>query len=347
MIFKNLPLVTISPAPLSQRTPPHKPLLYPMKQSLAGFCSSFLVASSVLALSAHAAVVFQADFNGTGSSTGGVSDMVTLGGTGVINNPRIDQSLITVSNPLTSPLGAGTGAYLHFDDTGTQTASRFAGVTFTPTNKDSSFDSWYGNTSGTVGYDTLNGGFDFLFRTSSNANLGGNTLRLLDLNGGAAGYRLVLTSSATDKLQLQLLQNGTILATADSGHDSVNLSANITYRIGATVTTDNSGKVTLKLFKASGDTSIDTSSADHLIASSTTTSALDGNDSISSSFNSAAGFNFGLQSNSDDDIKTVDLDSFRIYDSAPTTFSSIPEPGTFSLVMGSLIGAGVCLQRRR
>jgi hypothetical protein len=322
-----------------------------MKLALTGLCSSLVVASTLLALSANATVVFQADFNGSGAGPDVASNIVTFGGTGVVNNANPAQSNVDVNFLSATPLSSGSGGYLSLNDKGTfQTNNRAAAITFKPTDAASSFDSWYTNTSSTLGYDTLNGGFDFLFRTTSSANLGNNTLRLLDINGGASGYRLILTTSATDKIVLQLLQNGTILATADSGHDSANLLADNTYRLGATVTTDSSGKVTLSLFMATGDTTIDTTSATNRIASATTASALDGSNSISSSFNSAAGFNFGLLQNSDADVKTVDLDAFRIYNSAPTSFSSlssIPEPGTVALLMGTLIGAGVCFQRRR
>jgi hypothetical protein len=306
----------------------------------------------LVTLNVHAAVVFQADFNGTDSGTGGVSDMVTSGGTGAITNANPEISLVVASVASGTALAAGSGSYLSLNDSGAQTGTRAAGVAFAPTSAANSFDSWYSDTSGAVGYDTLNGGFDFLFRTSSSAALASNTFRFFDVNGGSSGYRIALSSNATNNLVFTLNQGGVSFVSASTSAgagNSVNLAANTTYRIAGTVSTNASGFVTLNLYLAAGDVAIDTSSSTHLLVSATSSVKADASGSISSSFGSAAGFNFGAVNNPDSDVKVLDIDAFRIYNSVPATFtpSSIPEPGSFALVVGGLIGLGVCVARRR
>ncbi|MET0263207.1 MAG: PEP-CTERM sorting domain-containing protein [Rariglobus sp.] len=299
------------------------------------------------ALNARASLVFQADFNSE-------SNVVTTGGTGVVINANPAQSNVDVSFSSATPLAAGAGGYLRLTDNGARsTGNRPAGVRFTPTAAANSFDSWYANTStATPGsFDTLNGGFDFLFRTSSSANLLQNTFRFFDVDGGTSGYRLALSSNATNNLVFTLNQGGSsFLSAATNAVDgnSVSLAANTTYRIAGTISTDANGFVTMKLFLAAGDVAIDTNSSTHLLASKTSTVVLDATNSISSSFGSAAGFNFGLIDNLDPDLKTLDLDSFRIYNSLPASFpSSIPEPSSAALLLGGVIGMGVCVTRRR
>lgn len=291
-----------------------------MKSSL-----SVAAAALLLALNVHAALVFQADFNGAGMGTGGASDMVSFGGTGDITNANPELSNLVASISSGTPLIAGGGAYLSLDDKGSPSGNRLAGAVFTPASAANSFDSWYADTSGTLGYDKLNGGFDFLFRTDSSAALDTNTYRFFDANGGTSAYRFTLSSMATNKLSLVLTEANTAIARATSS--TVSLQPNTTYRIAGTVATNSSGYVTVNLFLAPGDAAIDTSSSTYLIATATSGSVLDAGNSISNSFNSAAGINFGLIQNSTDDIKTFDLDSFRLYDSVPATFSSNPESG--------------------
>ncbi|HAU36166.1 MAG TPA: hypothetical protein DCX07_00430, partial [Phycisphaerales bacterium] len=68
---------------------------------------------------AGAALVFQADFNGSGSGTGGAGDIVTSGGTGSLT----DASVIG-----TSPLSSASGNYLNVVDSGAGTGY----ATFSP-----------------------------------------------------------------------------------------------------------------------------------------------------------------------------------------------------------------------
>ena len=286
--------------------------------------------SLLLVLNASAALVFQADFNGTGAKTGGPGDMVALGGTGVLNNANSDLSNAVASITSAAPLITGGGAYLRLNDYGSSTRARVVGVVFTPASAANSFDSWYANTSGTLGYDKLNGGFDFLFRTDSRAALDANTYRFFDVNGGVSAYRFTL-SSLSGGITLVLTEANVALVRATSA--ALNLKANTPYRIAGTVATNSRGYVTVNLYLAEGDTAIDTSSSTYLMATATSRSVLDAGNKISSSFNSADGINFGLIQNTTDDVKTFDLDSFRIYDAAPAIFNSSRQSGNVTPVV--------------
>lgn len=298
---------------------------------------------------AFAAVVFQADFNGSGSGTGGAADIVTFGGTGELWNVNPAHSNVDVSFTSGAPLIAGSGGYMSLNDKGQfDTNNRGAGVTFKPASAENSFDSWYADTSSTLGYDTINGGFNFLFRTNSDANLGTNALRFFDANGGSSGYRLILTSTQTDRINFQLFQGGTLVANA--GFGEVNLVAGVTYHVAGTISTDNIGRATVNLYLAPGGTAIDTTSTTHLIASTTTTNPLDAGDALSGAFGSASSFSFGHLQNSAEDIKVLDVDAFRIYNAIPDTFTPlgvIPEPATAGLLLGALaLFAGVQSRHR-
>ncbi len=167
-----------------------------------------LLAVSLIALAplcAKAELVFRADFSGPGSGTGGPSDIVAYGGTGRVLNANPAQSNVEVAFSSANPLAAGTGGYLQLTDKGQRTnANRPAGVLFIPASDANSFDAWYADTSATLGHDTLNGAFDFLFRTSSHEPLGQSTLRFFDINGGDSGYRLALASTSVNNLQFTL-----------------------------------------------------------------------------------------------------------------------------------------------
>jgi len=302
-----------------------------MKNAFTPCCR--IASASLIALAtlnASATLVFQADFNGPGAGTGGVSDIVALGGTGVLANvaPKISNMVVSVSS-LTA-LGTGTGSYLSLNDQGAQSGTRAAGVEFKPASAANSFDSWYADTSATLGYDKLNGGFDFLFRTSGGKALIKDTVRFVDVGVSGVPYRLALSSTDGDKLSLSLNQNGTNIARATSA--AVSLSANITYRIAGTVSTNTSGFVTVNLYLAKANAAIDTSSPAQRIATSTSVVKLDAGNGISGAFGTAGGFSFGMMSNVDADTKTLDLDSFRIYAAVPASFdaNSIPEPGTLA-----------------
>ncbi len=301
-----------------------------------------------LAHTASAALVFQADFNGTGSGTGGASDMVTLGGTGQFTGTSSSSNVYS-SISSSTPLTTGGGNYLSLDDQGQSSSYSPTGAGFSPNSAASSFDSWYTD-NGTSGFDTLNGGVDFFFR-STDVALSTNQFRFLALYGisGSDGLRFNLLSN-NGALRFEFLTGSSSAVSVGASSGILNLSANTTYHIASTMETDGStGLITVKLFLAEGNTAIDTSSNTYLIASATSSSALDdgSTDTITQSFNSANGFTFGQYYNDNADTKVTDLDQFRIYDSIPAEFSAIPEPETLALNFGSIaLLAAFGLKRR-
>jgi len=304
-----------------------------------------LLASALLflAVNAPAALVFQADFNGSGTGTGGANDIVTLGGTGQLYSHA--QSNVEVSISSANPLAGGLGGYLSLNDMGKeQSGGRAAGVILKPTGVGSSLDSWYTD-GGTETFDTLNGGFDFFFRTNNEA-VTPNSFRFLDENGGEGGLRLILNSHTDGSFQLNL--NGVIGATSSV----IPWQADTTYHMAVTFSTNGTGHVTASLFLATGNTAIDTSSATHRILMATSANPLDTPEinAISKAFGSADadGFLFGHKNNSVDDVKVFDIDVLRIHDSVPATFAAVPEPGSVTaLALGALACAGARYLRRR
>jgi len=306
----------------------------------------FVVLCSLLIWSStsKAALVFQADFNGSGSGTGGSSDIVQTGGTGALYSQA--GSNATASASSASPLSGGSGGYLSIADVGA--GSGGAGVTFSPTSAGNSFDSWLTQNGVSAGVDSLTGGFDFFFRMDSmSGTWNSNSLRFLDFSGGANGLRLVLNNNSVDRLQLELINvsSSSLNVTANNPSSSpISFTEGTLYHVAGTVTTNSStGRVTLSLYLAEGNTAIDTSSSTHRIGQGTSSGSYD----VTHAFNSANGFNFGLVSNSMSDAKSLGIDSFRIYDSVPATFSTLPIPEPASLGVILMSGAWFLVRRRR
>jgi hypothetical protein len=301
---------------------------------------SLVLLMAALTQSASAALVFQADFNGEGSGTGGASDLVTTGGTGTLRNGFSEALNVDASIGSSTPLVSGAGSYLSLNDSGTENTPRSGGVDFTPSSSANSFDSWYVD-NGTSGFDTLNGSFDFFFRTT----LVTNSIRFLDVSGisneDPNGLRMMVYM-VDEIIQVQLFG-----AVNTRAFGSVSLTANTPYHFASTISTDGSGIITTKLFLATGNTMIDTNASTHLFAT-ISGDAIDAgaSNSHTESFNSAGGFTFGHHRNEDPDEKTFDLDSFRIYDSAVSEFTAIPEPAVMSLLSGSFVLLAVFGTRR-
>ncbi len=146
-----------------------------------------------LSLSAHSQVVYQADFNGSGTATGGTTNIATFGGTATLFSYLSD----TASIGTASPLFPGELGYLQVVSTGTGNA----GVTIKPSSPTRSPDGWFVLQTGTMAFDTFNGGLDFYF-TSSKASsqwASGNEFRPLDTGGGNGGTRVIISSGSRVK----------------------------------------------------------------------------------------------------------------------------------------------------
>jgi len=298
---------------------------------------------------ANAGVVLQADFNGTGTGTGGASDLVTLGGTGEL----LTKGSAT-ANVLTSS-SMGGGAYLELSSpSGTGTVTWPAEVRITPTSSSTSLASMFSKPSGLP---SLNGGFDFLFRSGvefskDNAAVAESWFRAFDAdyrdagdtNVNTNGLRLNLMNSVAGKIGVNVFTNNYYITEfngvsqttcsqvyANSGY--ITMAANEVWHLGVMFSTDASGLITMKLFGVAGTGAIDTTSATNLLGSCTF--KLDAT-KITNGFTPGA-FDFGLYSDKRSP-KTQDFDCLRIYDATPTQFAAVPEPATLGLLgLGGLV----------
>ena len=281
------------------------------------------VALMLMAFPVRAQVVFQADFNGSGTGTGETSNIVTYGGTA---------SLASVTNMSagigTSPvLLTGAPGFLHLNDTDATTGT--AGASITPKSAAQSMDSWYVD-GGATTFDTINGGFDFYFRSSvasSTWDGTGGDFRPIDLSGGHSGLRLIVNAPTINRLQLELIgynSAGTAVQNLITS-TSPNIAANTLYHLAVTVTTNATGYVTINLFLAQGDVPINTASNAYLVASTTSTTVFDppGTNAITHAFNSTSGYTFGQADYASPHVKTIDFGSFRIYNAVPNVFPTV------------------------
>ncbi|WP_269522745.1 hypothetical protein [Coraliomargarita parva] len=295
--------------------------------------TSLLILAAGLTQAASANVVFQADFNGTGSGTGGASDIATLGGTGSIYDTASDDDIVSSisDGKLTVTDGAAK-------------VGRKVGVTLNPTSIDNGFNSWFEDTSDSLGYDSVNGALDFFFQ-STETELTGTSIRPIDVRLGQNDQlRLILTtntpSSGTGPFAVQILDysSGSGVNIGGASYNFSDYQANTLYHVAVTLETGVDGLITTNIYITEGNTTISSAAI------------ADGSETTSASFNSTGttlnnSFTFGTH---DIDVaRVVEFDSFRLYDSIPTEFSAIPEPQTFALSFGSIaLLAAIGLKRK-
>lgn len=311
-----------------------------MFRNLKSLCSLIVAAGAICitTASAHAGVVFQADFNGSDSGTGGATDVVTLGGTGEIWNLNGDGSSggVESSNPL------GSGSYLHTAASGVNGGGAGTQAHFIPTSSASSLGAMTSSSGGQI---LLNGGLDFFIRVNSavqeddamraidtfdNRNIGGLDLRI-DSNIGGSNFVAVI-DAPTDGLGVGLDPFVYIAGPVDYA----GALAGQVLHVGLTFETNAStGEVTMKFFTREDGGAIDTTSGDDLLG----TVVFNINETVVSLGLDEGDFFFGDGFRHQGDPKSVDFDVFRIYDSTPTEFSAIavPEPATLVLGGASLL----------
>ncbi len=306
--------------------------------------------SALLGLAASTAqgeIIFQADFNGDGTGTGGASDIVTLGGTGSMSSSGTGEVTVESASPI------GQGSYyqaLNPESPDNKTSGTLGSTTFTPGAGASWADMQTSNGSSITG---INGGFDFFFKPADIGSGGfhNNWFRPLDFGSNSTGnYRFILTSTGQDEIRIEFLSTGGFLTGAGYATTTSNLYTigapnwveGETYHVGFTFDTDIDDIVTLNLFVAEGTGAIDTSSGDDLVASSSfkiASSITDGLSSGNWSFNPAGYLNEGS------DGKIAQADTIRLYNDTPETFGAIPEPAAGALLLG--LGAlGLCFRRK-
>ncbi len=317
---------------------------------MANSYSRPLLLSQLLALglvsSASANLVFEAT-------------MDDLSPTGATATTFEYNNLPSVTTELTDTSPFGGGSYLSTSSTADLVANgnNVGGVTFTPTSDATSWKSM--QTLAPTGFNTLNGGFDFFLHVTSPGASGfiGNWTRPLDFynDTGAGGMRLNLYGNDDNTIQVEflsatdgLLAGGTTATTAVimTGDIAGGFQLDTTYHIGLTFATDQNGLVTSKLFLEEGTGAIDTTGS----SAGSTTFKIDGSivttGFANKSWSSIIG---GRAPYGDGDLtgRSIQADTYRLYDDTPTTFGAVPEPSAFALILGSAIAGVVFIRRRR
>jgi hypothetical protein len=300
--------------------------------------SSILFAASLAATSPlFAAPVFQANFDGPIGATSGAVTGIT-GGTATLFASGTGASA-TITD--TSPLAPGGGGYLNLSSV------QSGGVNISPIGG-SGLDAL----SAKVGTQAvLQGGFDFFFFTHGNGYSSSSTtnnFRPLDSGTASAtaagGLRITMANTNTVSPVELIIRNASaspdILTLRAS--TAFSFAANTLYHVGVTFTNDGTSSQA-HLFVTTGNTAIADltpgASNPQWLASSV---ALDfANDN--SAFAAGQAFQFGRAPGSTQ-ARTQSFDQFRIYSTAPTSFSAIPEPSSLALVgIAALLG----VRRRR
>ena len=315
-------------------------------------------------------LIFEADFNGPGGGTGGTNDLVTVGGSGVLN---VDGSGSTGTVLDTNLLGANGGSYLNtvipngWSDSDSPVTFNFASDT-------NSWIAWQGLNiiAGGTNYTQLHGAYDLFVRpdvfamdtppgdsgwfrpvdgASWNSGGAGSIRVILQGQGdGDAGLRLLIISENSGGFLNYSNINGSSYSPNRlelDGGDILTAGPGQVYHTGFTFDTDtNSGVITAKLFFQQGAGAIDTSDATGVPVASATFQL--NADVVGSVAFVNAPYNFNVSGYTDangSDGATFDVDSVRLYDQAPNSFRALgaPLPGTLQFLPPTVSGGQITL----
>jgi hypothetical protein len=332
-------------------------LKLPQQESRIVRVTAMVALLGLAASTAQGEIIFQADFNGSGTGTGGASDMVTTGGTGALYSYSEASPATPATATVESTTPIGQGSYFQaFAGNPSKTGGDTAGVKFTPTDINSSWAALQDLNADGSGFNDLNGGFDMLFKPIDfgEGGLSAGWMRPLDIynNPATGGMRLNMLSYGTDlKLEFIAADDGFTGGDADTSNDVFYITASDltwtegqTYHIGFTFETDANHNITTKLFLKEGTGTIDTSSTDDLIASETFQIY---NNIVSSGLTSGEFSSKIISTGSTNAYdRLAQSDTYRLYDETPTSFSAaIPEPTAGAQLLG--LGAlGLCFRRK-
>ena len=297
--------------------------------------------------SARAALVFEAGFNGSGGGTGGVSDVVNLGGTGVIYVPP-PTSTATGGVQSTAPT-LGGGSYLHTAvpaDSGGGGSGVIAN--FTPT---ADASSWAAMATKPGSQLLLNGAFDTFFRINQ-GTLADNTFKPFDFGSASASQVRFQLGNLNPGGALRLYITGTTNwyvagSTAGSSHGLAVANATQIYydftvptitlgtinHVALTLSSNSTtGLATVNLYTRADNQAINYSTDGRGYL----TFNIDESVMTGSTFFKTGAWSFGDQSRQSGAAKSVDMDMVRLYNAVPTEIAAIPEPTTWALLAFSL-----------
>lgn len=272
--------------------------------------------------------IFKADFNGSGTGTGGANDIVSFGGTGT------KYQYTTATTTVSSSPTLGQGNFLKVEVGANPSNGYLGGVNLTPASR---ANSWAAMNTVSGGVATLHGAADFFFR--EDATVAGG-LDIFDIGSETnGGIRLILQQNQTGtRLRLYNGDNGFLTgstyATADQNaiiDAAFTPVAGTTYHLGFTLYTDpETGISEMRMFRRADTGAIDLTSTADLVGKLT----FKINGDIITTGLSADAFAFNLGGNSynqDAAGRQIDGDALSLYDTVPLSFAAVPEPGTVGL----------------
>ncbi|MDF3058470.1 MAG: hypothetical protein K0R17_2685 [Rariglobus sp.] len=208
-------------------------------------------------------VIQRAVMSGTGTSTGGVSDMLESGGTGSLVAGAGGNTVAITS---TAPFTAGSGSYVRF--TRVPAGTNAARLQVTPMMPHTSWGRLFDFRSGQW---LVNGGFDFFWRPGQTP-FAANAMRPIDNGNTPNGLRLTFYNYNATTIKSEVVTPAGGGGITLTGTYAAGFAASQIYHLGVTFATNpQTGVTTMKLFAVAGTGAIDTTVATHLIGTATFT----------------------------------------------------------------------------
>ena len=219
------------------------------------------VSSAVLPGASHPAVgtyqnddllVQRANMSGTGTSTGGATDMLEFGGTGSFVAGAGGN---TVAISSTTPFTGTSGSYVRF--TRVAAGTNAAKLQVTPLGRHTSWGRIFDLRSARW---QVNGGFDFFWRPGQTPTAM-NAMRPIDLGNTPNGLRITLYNNNATTLKSEIITNAGGGGVTLTGTYATGFVANQIYHLGVTFSTNPdpiSSVTTMKLYAVAGTGAINT-----------------------------------------------------------------------------------------